>query len=141
MEYEESRGMPADAEIVFDVMSDVDTMARWLPTTMDVGTAGPDRIHVEGGGEGFHHDTDGLFRAQKDQLRMEWGSGGPDYAGWAQVHHHSGAGASEVNLHLSFLGKQPMAHDGAAAEEMRQGMREALDRLAEEVGRRVSSSG
>jgi uncharacterized protein YndB with AHSA1/START domain len=140
MEYEESRGMPADAEIVFDVMSDVDAMQRWLPTTMDVEAAGPDRIHVEGDAGGHHYATDGLFRAEQEQLRMEWGSEGPDYAGWAQV-YHSGAGASEVNLHLSFFGDQAEAHRGAAADQMREGMREALKRLEEEVTRRVSSSG
>jgi uncharacterized protein YndB with AHSA1/START domain len=140
MEYEESRGMPADAEIVFDVMADVDTMRRWLPTTMEVEEAGPDKIHVEGDAGGHHYATDGLFRAEKDQLRMEWGSEGPDYAGWAQV-YHSGAGASEVNLHLSFFGKQAESHRGAAADQMREGMKEALQRLEEEVTRRVSSSG
>jgi uncharacterized protein YndB with AHSA1/START domain len=139
MEYEESRGMPADAEIVFDVLADVDAMERWLPTATDVETAGPDRVHVTGGGAGFHYDTEGLFRAQRDQLRIEWGSEGPDYAGWAQV-YHSRAGASEVNLHLSFLGDQPQAHRGRAAEQTRQGMREALDRLAEEVSRRVGDA-
>jgi uncharacterized protein YndB with AHSA1/START domain len=140
MEYEESRGMPAEAEIVFDVLSDVDKMERWLPTAMQVESAGPDKVHVEGGGDGFHYDTEGLFRARPEQLRIEWGSEGPDYAGWAQV-YHSGAGASEVNLHLSFFGDQPQAHEGAEAEEMRKGMREALDRLAEEVTRRVTDAG
>ena len=139
MEYEESRGMPADAEIVFDVLSDVDLMERWLPTAMDVEPAGPDRVHVEGGGSDFHYDTEGLFRAQKDQLRIEWGSEGPDYAGWAQV-YHSGAGSSEVNLHLSFFGDQPQAHGGEAAEKARQEMREALARLEEMVGSRVNDA-
>jgi len=140
MEYEESRGMPADAEIVFDVLSDLDTMARWLPTAMQVEPAGPNRVHVEGEEGDRHYDAEGLFRAQRDQLRVEWGSEGPDYAGWAQV-YHSGAGASEVNLHLSFFGDQPMAHEGDAAEQMRQGMREALARLEEEVTRRVTDAG
>lgn len=130
--------MPADAEIVFDVLADVDRMERWLPTTFDVEEAGPDRVHVKGEAGGHPYDAEGLFRARRDQLRIEWGSHGPDYAGWAQI-YHSGAGASEVNLHLSFLGDQPQAHGGKAAEQMRQGMRESLDRLAEEVGRRVSS--
>src|SRR5215207_10134460 len=140
MEYEESRGMPADAEIVFDVMADVATMERWLPTTMDVETAGPDKVHVEGEADGHHYTAEGLFRAQQDQLRIEWGSEGPDYAGWAQV-YHSGAGASEVNLHLSFFGEQPQAHSGAEADKTRQGMREALERLEEEVTRRVTDAG
>ena len=139
MEYEESRGMPADAEIVFDVLSDVDAMERWLPTAMQVEPAGPNRVHVEGRGDGFHYDTEGLFRAQRDQLRIEWGSEGPDYAGWAQV-YHSGAGTSEVNLHLSFFGDQPQSHEGAAAEQIRQGMREALARLEEEVKTRVNDA-
>lgn len=132
--------MPADAEIVFDVLSDVDAMERWLPTAMNVESAGPDKVHVEGGEDGVHYDTEGLFRARKEQLRIEWGSEGPDYAGWAQV-YRSGAGASEVNLHLSFFGDQPMSHEGQAAEQMRQGMREALARLEEEVTRRVTDAG
>lgn len=132
--------MPADAEIVFDVISDVNSMERWLPTAMDVETAGPDKVHVTGGEDGVHYDTEGLFRAQKDQLRIEWGSEGPDYAGWAQV-YHSGAGSSEVNLHLSFFGDQPMAHEGAAAEQIRQGMRDALERLEQEVTTRVTDAG
>jgi carbon monoxide dehydrogenase subunit G len=139
MEYEESRGMPADAEIVFDVISDVNRMQRWLPTAMDVETAGPDKVHVTGGEDGAHYDTEGLFRAQKDQLRIEWGSEGPDYAGWAQV-YHSGAGTSEVNMHLSFFGDQPQAHGGEAAEQTRQGMREALERLEQVVARRVNDA-
>src|SRR5215207_1717562 len=140
MEFEESRGMPAEAEIVFDVLCNLDTMERWLPTAMQVESAGPDRVHVEGEEGDRHYDAEGLFRARPDQLRIEWGSEGPDYAGWAQV-YHSGAGSSEVNLHLSFFGDQPQAHEGADAEQMRQGMREALDRLEEEVTRRVTDAG
>jgi hypothetical protein len=139
MEYEESRGMPADAEIVFDVMSDVNSMARWLPTTMDVENAGPDKIHVEGDAGDRHYATDGLFRAEKEQLRMEWGSEGPDYAGWAQV-YHSGAGASEVNLHLSFFGDQPQGHRGASADKLQAEMQEALRRLEEIVASRVNDA-
>jgi len=143
MEYEESRSMPADAEIVFDVMADLTSMQRWLPTTIEVESAGPDRVHVEGtvddGAGGRHYDAQGLFRAQRDQLRIEWGSEGPDYAGWAQV-YHGGAGSSEVNLHLSFFGDQPQAHGGETAEKTRQEMREALARLEEMVGSRVNDA-
>ena len=131
--------MPAPADVVFDIMSDIDTMQRWLPTTMEVEDAGPDRVHVEGDAGGQHYATDGLFRAEKEQLRMEWGSEGPDYAGWAQV-YHEGDDASEVNLHLSFFGDQPMSHEGEAAEQMRQGMREALERLEQEVTTRVTDA-
>jgi ribosome-associated toxin RatA of RatAB toxin-antitoxin module len=140
MEYEESRRMPAAADVVFDIMSDVATMQHWLPTTMEVEDAGPDRVHVEGEARGHHYATDGLFRAEKEQLRMEWGSEGPDYAGWAQV-YHEGDDASEVNLHLSFFGKQPEAHRGAAADQTRETMLDALKRLEDEVTRRTRSDG
>jgi ribosome-associated toxin RatA of RatAB toxin-antitoxin module len=138
MEYEQSRRMPAAADVVFDIMSDVDTMQRWLPTTMEVADAGPDRVHVEGDAGGQHYATDGLFRAEKNQLRMEWGSEGPDYAGWAQV-YHEGDNASEVNLHLSFFGHQPESHRGAAADRVREGMEAALERLEDEVRRRAGA--
>jgi len=128
--------MPAPADVVFDIMSDIDTMQRWLPATIEVEDAGPDRVRVEGDAGGQHYATAGLFRAEKDQLRMEWGSEGPDYAGWAQV-YHEGDDASEVNLHLSFFGSQPEAHRGAAADRTHAGMQEALERLAQEVARRV----
>jgi hypothetical protein len=137
MEYEESRRMPASADVVFDIMSDIETMRRWLPTTIEVEDAGPDRVHVEGDTGGHHYAADGLFRAEKDQLRMEWGSEGPDYAGWAQV-YHEGDNASEVNLHLSFFGDQPESHRGDAADRTRQGMRDALERLENEVRRSVT---
>ena len=131
--------MPADAEIVFDVMADVSRMEHWLPTTLDVRTDGPNRVHVEGDAGGHHYTGDGLFRARKEQLRIEWGSEGPDYAGWAQV-YHSGAGSSEVNLHLSFFGDQKQAHAGGAAENLRTEMQEALRRLEELVAGRVNDA-
>ena len=131
--------MPAEAEIVFDMLADPATMQRWLPAAIEVKPAGPDRVHVAGEWAGPDGGTDGLYRAQREQLRIEWGAEGPDYAGWAQV-YHSGAGASEVNLHLSFLGDQPQAHEGDDAEQIRQGMRDALARLEEEVTRRVTDA-
>ena len=131
--------MPAEAEIVFDVMADVDRMADWLPTTLDVQDTGPNRVGVAGEADGRRYEGEGLFRAQADQLRIEWGSSGPDYAGWAQV-YHGGVGTSEVNLHLSFLGDQPQTHGGEAAERTRQEMREALERLERIVARRVNDA-
>lgn len=131
--------MPAEAEVVFDVMADVNRMEEWLPTTVDVEEAGPDLVHVSGEAGGRTYDSEGLFRAQPDQLRIEWGSHGPDYAGWAQV-YHGGAGSSEVNLHLSFLGDQAQANGGDAAEKTRQEMREALERLEQLVARRVNDA-
>lgn len=136
-EYESARPMPAEAEVVFDVAADVDLMDRWLPSTMVVEPAGPNVVHVEADVAGQHHDTEGLFRARPDQLRLEWGSRDtPDYAGWLQV-AHGDTGTSEATLHLSFLGDQPPAHGGAAADQVRAAMDDALRDLERQVTFRV----
>jgi hypothetical protein len=140
-EYEAARVMPAGAEYVFDVAADVETMASWLPTAMDVHETSPDVVHVSGDAAGHHYEADGLFRAEKDQLRVEWGSRDtPDYAGWLQVSHAGDAEhedrSSEVTLHLSFFGHQPQSHRGHAADETRQGLDDALEKLELEVARR-----
>lgn len=140
-EYEVSREMPAPREIAFQVAQQVERMESWLPTTVEVSPSGPNQIHVEGDTPHGHYATDGLFRAEMDQLRLEWGSKGTDdYSGWMQF-ADSGAGASEATLHLSFRGGQPQAHGGEAARQTEREMTEALDRLAVEVQARISEGG
>src|SRR5215475_3047505 len=101
-EYEVERGMPADAEIVFDIAADVDRMDTWLPAHLT--GAGPNRVHLTGDLDGRHVEETGVIGVHRDQLRIEWGSEDDgDYAGWLQV-AHSGADASSVTMHLSFFG-------------------------------------
>ncbi|MEZ7131979.1 SRPBCC family protein [Nonomuraea sp. AD125B] len=137
-EFEASRGMPAESTIVFGVASDVAVMDRWLPRGLHVSDAGPDRVEAEGDlvpGEGTH---EGLFRAQEDQLRVEWGGRDhPDYAGWLQV-SDSASGTSEVTVHLSLLDEP---EGGERSAEVRELLDRSLDRLADEVNRRVEGSG
>jgi Polyketide cyclase / dehydrase and lipid transport len=130
-EYELSRPMPATTEIVFDTASRVEDLDRWLPDVLHVEPAGANRVHAMVAGR----RAEGLFRADRDQLRLEWGAYGTDeYAGWLQV-ADSGAGASEVTLHLSLLG----ADQPDTATVMHKAMAVALDRLAGEVTARSSS--
>lgn len=143
-EYEVERTMPAGAEIVFDTVSDVERMDRWLPAQMRLEPAGPNLME-------YHDDNaapdsarrsgeTGVFGVNPDQLRMEWGSRDtPDYSGWLQV-FHDGAGASSVTLHLSFFDGQPEARvDTKAGRLLRHEMSQALERLAQEVTARLSS--
>jgi uncharacterized protein YndB with AHSA1/START domain len=124
-EFEAERGMPADAETVFAVASDLDRLPQWLPEPVNVRPAGDGEVHAEVPPRGVHED--GLVRVSPDQLRVEWGHA-PDYAGWLQVEHADG-GRSNVLLHLSFLGHQPETHRGPAADEVRGWLDEALARL------------
>ena len=141
-EYEESREMPAPREQVFEVASDVDGMSAWLPG-LEVREAGPNRANVRPGSQrpGQPEEVEALWRAEEDQMRLEWGDRGRDeYSGWMQLYARDG-GRSEANLHLSFRGDHPLAHHGRADEEVPRIMRESLDRLAEAVARRVRPGG
>ncbi|MEW9550745.1 hypothetical protein [Nonomuraea sp. NPDC050783] len=136
-EFEATRGMPAESGLVYGVASDVAVMDRWLPRGLHVSGSGPNTVEAEGDlvpGEGAH---EGLFRAQEDQLRVEWGGRDhPDYAGWLQV-FDSADGRSEVTVHISLLDEPG---SGARADEVRELLDLSLDRLADEVSRRVDGS-
>ncbi|MFB4274288.1 MULTISPECIES: SRPBCC family protein [unclassified Nonomuraea] len=136
-EFEATRGMPAESMVVFGVASDVEIMDRWLPQGLSVHDSGPGTIEADGSlvpGTGKH---EGLFRAEEDQLRVEWGGRDhPDYSGWLQV-SDSAAGTSEVTVHISLLDEPD---SGARADEVRGLLDRSLDRLAEEVHRRVSDA-
>ncbi|MEV4174065.1 SRPBCC family protein [Nonomuraea sp. NPDC049709] len=136
-EFEATRGMPAESMVVFGVASDVEIMDRWLPQGLSVHDSGPGTIEADGSlvpGPGKH---EGLFRAEEDQLRVEWGGRDhPDYSGWLQV-SDSAAGTSEVTVHISLLDEPD---SGARADEVRGLLDRSLDRLAEEVHRRVSDA-
>ncbi|RJK96322.1 SRPBCC family protein [Vallicoccus soli] len=127
-EFEASRTVPVPPERLFEVAADVERMAAWVPMADEVHGAGADRVHLDG----RDGEQDALFRARPEQRRLEWGTEADgSYAGWLQV-YASGTDdrASEVNLHLSFLGDQPQAHGGAAARDVQAELERALEALA-----------
>jgi uncharacterized protein YndB with AHSA1/START domain len=124
-EFETERGMTADAERVFAVVSDLDQLSAWLPAPVDVRPTGDGEVHADVPERGV--EAEGTVRVQAEQLRVEWGHA-PDYAGWLQV-EHADPGRSSVVLHLSFLGDQPETHGGAPAEEVQRWLDDALTRL------------
>jgi uncharacterized protein YndB with AHSA1/START domain len=131
-EFEAERAMPAAAETVFAVASDLDRLTEWLPDPVTVRPTGDGEVHAAV--EPRDVDTRGLVRVRPEQLRVEWGSeDSPDYAGWMQV-MGSDPDRSSVVLHLSFLGHQPETADGAAAEEVRRWLDDGLARLERLVG-------
>lgn len=137
-EYEASKVLDAPPEQVWAVVADVGRLAAWLPTMTVAEPAGTDQVHVEGEAHGHHYASEGFFRAEDDQRRVEWGSesrGGEmaDYAGWLQV-ADSGAGGSEVTVHLSFFDEAQDLHTGDPDREIDHGIAVALDRLADQLG-------
>ncbi|PKK15103.1 SRPBCC family protein [Thermomonospora sp. CIF 1] len=142
MEYEASRTMPAESRIVFDIAADVAAMNQWLPEEVRVHEVAPGLAEAAGSLVDVREERDGMLLGAPERLRLEWGSrDGPDYTGWLQV-TDQGAGTSEVVVHLSFRGHRPPGEDAGPNRDVMQRMLEdSLERLAEEVGRRVTQPG
>lgn len=130
-EFERSRTMPAMPETVFDQAADLDALERWIPRELHVEAAEPPAVTVHEDTTG--HDERALFRAQREQLRLEWGTREEGrYAGWLQV-AGIGSGASEVTVHLSFFDEEHVP----PSEAVNEALDDSLQRLAEQVRLRV----
>lgn len=130
-EFEAERGMPAEADAVFAVVSDLDRLPEWLPEPVDVRSTGDGAVHAEVDRRGVQ--ADGTVQVRKEQLRVEWGHA-PEYAGWLQV-EHAAPGRSSVVLHLSFLGHQTETRKhGSAGPELEGWMQDCLTKLEALVG-------
>lgn len=127
-EFEAERGMPAEAEVVFAVVADLERLPEWLPAQVDVRPSGDGEVQARVPERDV--DVRGLVRVRPQQLRVEWGSdASPDYAGWLQV-EHADPGRSSVVLHLSFLGHQVETRKhGTAGDEVRGWLADGLVRL------------
>ncbi|CAL9359745.1 SRPBCC family protein [Streptomyces atacamensis] len=134
-EYERSRTMPALPELVFDQVSDLERLDRWLPSDLHAHVEDPPAVTVHEDRTG--HDIRALFRTRPDQFRAEWGTRDEGaYAGWLQV-AGIGSGASEVTVHLSFFDES----HAPSREEVDISLDRSLDRLEEEVRMRTEDAG
>jgi hypothetical protein len=133
-EYERSRTMPAQPEHVFDQAAHVDQLETWLPRDLHVHAGDLPAVTVHE--DRTDEDTPALLRAQRDQMRLEWGTREQgSYTGWLQV-AGIGSGASEVTVHLSFLDD---SHD-PGDEAVQDALDTSLRRLEEQVRLRVDNA-
>lgn len=133
-EYERSRTMPAQPEHVFDQAANVDQLETWLPEALHVNAGDLPAVTVHE--DRTDEDTSALLRAQRDQMRLEWGTRAQgSYAGWLQV-AGIGSGASEVTVHLSFFDD---SHD-PGEKTVRDALETSLQRLEEQVRLRVDNA-
>lgn len=133
-EYERARTMPAPPEHVFDQAAHVDQLDTWLPEALHVSAGDLPAVTVHE--DRTDEDASALFRARRDQLRLEWGTRDRgSYTGWLQV-AGIGSGASEVTVHLSFFDD---SHD-PGEEAVRDALDTSLQRLEEQVRLRVDNA-
>ena len=108
-EYEQTVKINAEPDAVFDFVSDVSNLPKYLPTTRHAETNGPDRVRVQGDVRGHSYDSDGFMTVDPVDYHMEWGSDGENqYRGSLDV-EDAGDGTCDVTVHLSFTPRPDMA--------------------------------
>lgn len=134
-DFDESMSIDAPAEKVFDFVSNVNNLPKYLPTTRNALPQQGDRVRVQGQAEGHSYDSDGYLRADREHFRLEWGADERDYKGNLQVTPR-GERASEVRVHLSFNprpGQTPVQQHGPSPDEVRSSIRDALRSIENHV--------
>ena len=135
-EFEESTTVEAAAEQVYEFVSDVRNLPKYLPTTENAEPQQGERVRVQGEVEGHEYDADGYFRKDEAKRRLEWGADEHYYSGWLEVGDKGDS--SEVTVHLTFKGRppednQPQNEDasdrGPRDDEIREGLVKSLESI------------
>lgn len=136
-EHEHTQLIEASPEKIFDFISGVENLPKYLPTTHSAQSQGPDRVRTQGEARGHKYDADGYFRRDPQALRLEWGADEGYYSGWMQVQAHDSG--SEITVHLSFSGTPP----GAKAEDMPPPaqIQESLEKAVNSIRNHVQGTG
>jgi len=133
-EFDESMRIDAPATQVFDFVSKVQNLPKYLPTTRNATAEQGGRVRVQGEAEGHSYDADGYLRADREHMRLEWGADERHYKGSLEVTPR-GKQAAEVRVHLSFSGNVEgrAGHQGPSPDEVRSGIRDALRSIENHV--------
>ncbi len=110
-EYEHSLSVQASPDAIFDFVSDVRNLPKYLPTTHAAQPQQGERVRVQGEAQGHQYDSDGFFRADRDNYRLDWGADERYYSGWLKIDGDGGA-SSDLTVHLSLRGSPPGADPG-----------------------------
>ncbi len=102
-EYEHTAAVQSSAQQVFEFVSEVSNLPRYLPTVQKAMPQGEGRVRVQGKAGGHQYDSDGFYHVDQSRKRMEWGSDGDNqYRGWLEVKDSGSGTTANVTAHLSF---------------------------------------
>ena len=129
-EVEGSRSFGITGDALWTVVADPARLADWVPTMRRAEPSGDAEVHLEGESHGHRYSLDSSLRIDENDRCLRWGAltdGG--YRGWLQVVDRPSG--SEVHLHVVVPHDRVGPSPDAAATEIRRGMEEAFDRLAD----------
>jgi uncharacterized membrane protein len=110
MDHEHTEHIAAAPQAVYDAISDVQNLPRFVPQMTAVRSAGDDRVQVDARYHGHDQQGEASFHADDARRRIEWGSPS-GYHGWMQV---DGDGdGSRLTLFLSTRRGSESEHDVA----------------------------
>jgi uncharacterized protein YndB with AHSA1/START domain len=122
-DFELSREIDVAPEAVWVLVSDPERLADWVPTTTTSHPAGHDAVQLQGESHGHDYDLRGGFIADDDARRLVWDSPRQSgYRGSLTVAGHDAGSRVTVQVTIPDI-------PAAEHEEIRRGLREALDRI------------
>jgi len=147
-EYEHTTTVNSSLQQVFDFVSTVDNLPRYLPTVKNATPQGRARVRLQGEAAGHQYDSDGYYHVDTRRRRIEWGSDGENqYRGWLAVKDNGGGTTATVTAHLSFeprpdIAKRYDQQSGDRHRTIQEGMENALrsiKNLCEGTGGKIES--
>ena len=122
-----SRSFDVTADALWAVVADPARLSDWVPTMRVAEPAGQAEVHLEGESHGHRYSLNSALRIDADGRQLHWGADGDHgYHGWLRVVDQPPG--SKVHVHVA-IPDERVGHSGSAAEEIRGGMDEALNRL------------
>ena len=104
-EFEHTTSIDASADRVWSFVSDVSNLPKYLPTTHSAEPQQGERVRVQGEAQGHDYDSDGYFKQDKENYRLEWGADEDYYKGWLELKEDGNS--SDMTVHLTFTGAPP----------------------------------
>jgi uncharacterized protein YndB with AHSA1/START domain len=127
-DFEQSREIDAAPDAIWRLVSDPSRLADWVPTTTVSRPAGEDAVELQGESHGHDYDLRSGFVADAAARRLSWDS--PRLSGYrGTLLVADQAGGSRVTVQMTI--PDDLAR---AREEITQGLRETLDRIARLAG-------
>lgn len=143
-DFEQSIRVDAPADPIFDFLADVSNVPQYLPTLKNAQPQQGDRIRTQGQSGDYSYDSEGHFRVNPAQRRLEWGSDGEnDYGGWMQV-QSTGESHSQVTVHIHFVPKPEMAQkmaEQSPGHSFESAMNEGIAKTLESIKRICEGQG
>ena len=119
-DYEETTTIQASPQKVYDFVSDVSNLPKYLPTTKGAQPQSGERVRVQGKAGGHSYDADGYFRTNGANERLTWGADEDYYSGWLDI-SGQGDNSSEVTVHITFTGGPPAGRGDPPGEGQERG--------------------